>query len=145
MSTTINQVYLVGRVGQDPTIREVNGTKVASFSLATSTGGYTNKEGKEVPEKTQWHNVIAWRNDAAYAEKVVKKGALVAVTGEISYRQFEKDGQKQNYTDIIVSSMVVFNANSPEKPAEQKQAPAQKPVAQPAPQAQNTDFGDVPF
>ena len=138
MSNSINQVYLVGRVGQDPTIRDVNGGKVAEFSVATSNGGYTDKNGKEVPEQTQWHHCVLWQGLASYAEKAVKKGALVAITGEIRYRQFEKDGQKYNYTDVVANSMVVFNANA-DKQAEQKPAPA----PQPAP-ANNNDDG-MPF
>lgn len=142
MSTSINQAFLTGRIGQDAQVREVNGNKVAEFSLATSVGGYTNKDGKEIPEVTQWHHIIAWGNLAVYAERVVKKGALVTVVGDIRYRQFEKDGQKYNYTDIVASSMVVFNANNAEKPAEQKPAPAPAPQAPAEPEPSR---GDLPF
>ena len=120
---SINRVVLTGRVGQDASVREVNGVKVANFSLATSTGGYTNKDGKEIPEVTQWHNCVAWRSNASFAETAVKKGVLVTVTGEINYRQFEKDGVKQNYTDIVVDNIVVFNGKPQTQPEQTTKVP----------------------
>lgn len=60
MSKSKNLVLLTGNVGNDPKVNALeNGIKVATFSLATSTGGYTSKEGKEIPEVTQWHNIVA--------------------------------------------------------------------------------------
>lgn len=62
MSKSINQVFLAGNAGKDPDVKTFDGgVKVASFSLATSTGGYKKQDGTDVPEKTQWHNVVAWR------------------------------------------------------------------------------------
>ena len=107
MSKSLNQVILIGNIGKDAEIRTLdNGVKVASFSLATSEGGYTTKEGKEVPEKTQWHNVVAWRNLASLAEKVAKKGEKLTVIGSISYREYEKDGAKKYATDIIADNII---------------------------------------
>lgn len=107
MSKSLNQVILIGNIGKDAEIRTLdNGVKVASFSLATSEGGYTTKEGKEVPEKTQWHNVVAWRNLASLAEKVAKKGEKLTVIGSISYREYEKDGAKRYATDIIADNII---------------------------------------
>ena len=107
MSKSLNQVILIGNIGKDAEIRTLdNGVKVASFSLATSEGGYTTKEGKEVPEKTQWHNVVAWRNLASLAEKVAKKGEKLTVIGSISYREYEKDGVKKHATDIIADNII---------------------------------------
>ena len=103
-------VVLAGNVGKDAEIRTLdNGVKVASFSLATSEGGYTTKEGKEVPEKTQWHSVVAWRNLASLAEKVAKKGEKLTIIGSISYREYEKDGVKKYATDIIAEKIAYKN------------------------------------
>lgn len=97
---------LRGFVGKDPEIRTTNGgVKVAGFSLATSSGGYT-KDGKDVPEVTEWHNITAWRSLAERAEKYVRKGCKVFVLGQIKYRSWDgDDGQKHYTTDIIADDI----------------------------------------
>jgi single-strand DNA-binding protein len=107
MSRSLNQVTIIGNVGKDPEIKEVSGVKVATFSVATSTGGYKKEDGTEVPEKTQWHNIVAWRGLAALAEKAIKKGDKVMVLGSIIYRDYEKDGQKHYVTDIVAYDLIL--------------------------------------
>ena len=135
MSKSLNQVILIGNIGKDAEIRTLdNGVKVASFSLATSEGGYTTKEGKEVPEKTQWHNIVAWRNLASLAEKVAKKGEKLTIIGSISYREYEKDGAKKYATDIIADNIIWGKSDWSTK--------NESPFAEPEPQKPN---GDLPF
>lgn len=108
MSKSINQVLLIGNVGKDPEVRTLDSNiKVATFSLATSTGGYKTKDGAEVPEKTSWHNIVAWRGFADIAEKYIKKGDKITVLGTISYREYEKDGIKRYTTDIIAYDIIL--------------------------------------
>lgn len=109
MSKSVNQVTLIGNIGKDPEIRTLdNGVKVATFSLATSTGGFKKQDGTDVPEKTSWHNVVCWRGLADLAEKFVKKGDKLTVFGSISYREYEKDGVKRYATDIIAYDIVLM-------------------------------------
>mgnify|MGYP003544777166 FL=1 len=109
MSKSVNQVTLIGNIGKDPEIRTLdNGVKVATFSLATSTGGFKKQDGTDVPEKTSWHNVVCWRGLADLAEKFVKKGDKLTVFGSISYREYEKDGVKRYATDIIAYDLVLM-------------------------------------
>ena len=108
MSKSVNQVILIGNVGKEPEIRVFeNGIKVATFSVATSTGGYKKQDGTDVPEKTSWHNIIAWRGLADISEKFVHKGDKLTVIGSISYREYEKDGVKKFITDILASDLVL--------------------------------------
>lgn len=101
-------VTLIGRVGSEPSVRALeNGVKVGTFSLATSVGGYKKQDGTEVPEVTQWHNIVVWRGLAEVCEKFVKKGHLLTVFGSIAYREYEKDGQKRYVTDIIADDVVL--------------------------------------
>lgn len=109
MSKSVNQVILIGNVGKEPEIRVFeNGIKVATFSVATSTGGYKKQDGTDVPEKTSWHNIVAWRGLADISEKFVHKGDKLTVIGSISYREYEKDGVKKFITDILASDLVLM-------------------------------------
>ena len=89
MSKSINQVLLIGNVGKNSEVRTLeNNVKVATFSLATSTGGYRKQDGTEVPEKTQWHNIVCWRSLAELVEKFIHKGDKVTIFGTINYREY---------------------------------------------------------
>lgn len=108
MSKSVNQCLIIGNVGKDPETRTLdNGVKVSTFSVATSTGGYKKQDGTDVPEKTSWHNIVAWRGIADIAEKYIHKGDKVTVFGTISYREYEKDGIKRYITDILAYDIVL--------------------------------------
>lgn len=118
---SLNVIYLLGNVGKDAEVKALNGQngtiKVANFTLATSEGGYQRQDGTQVEERTQWHNVTAWRNLAEVAEKYIKKGDKVLVTGHVEYRTVEnQDGTKRTFTDIIADDL---NLLSPKQQAEQ--------------------------
>ena len=141
MSKSICQLLLIGNCGKDPEVRTLeNGVKVATFSVATSTGGYTKSDGTEVPEKTSWHNVIAWRGLAEIAEKYLHKGDKVTVMGTISYREYEKDGIKHYITDILAYDIILMGKSETSRPpVTSSDAPAREDF----PPMQNTD--DLPF
>jgi len=108
-----NLVILIGRVGGDPVIKTFdNGDKIASLSLATTERGYKTKDGREVPERTEWHNIQFFRGLATVVEMYVKKGALIYVDGKIKTRSWEKDGIKHYITEIIVDEMKMLGAKS---------------------------------
>lgn len=124
---TKNAVSLIGVVGKDAEVRQTSGVPYARFSLATSTGGYKKQDGTDVPEKTQWHNIVVWRNLADFAGKWVKKGMKVAVDGMITYGEYtDQQGIKRQSVEILASEMVLMSV-----PQNQQQ---QQPVAQPQPQ-----------
>jgi len=89
----MNKVTLIGRLGKDPETRHFEKSQVSSFSLATS----KKVKGEE---STQWHNISVWGKLSEITEKYLSKGSLVAVSGEIEYRSYEKDGQKIWVTEI---------------------------------------------
>ena len=96
----MNTVILIGRVGRNPEIKDINGAKCATFSLATSER-YKDRNGN-AQEQTEWHNIVAWRATADIAERFVKSGDQLCVEGKIKYRQWETDrGEKRYATDII--------------------------------------------
>ena len=71
---SVNKVILLGRVGRDPDVRYVaQNQPVASFTLATTDRAYTNANGVQVPERTEWHNIVMWGRNAEVAEKKAAK------------------------------------------------------------------------
>ncbi|MDX2413647.1 MAG: single-stranded DNA-binding protein [Bacteroidales bacterium] len=105
MTNLNNKVMLIGNLGKDPEVKELEkGRKVAKFSLAT-TESYKNDAGEKISD-TAWHNIVAWNGLAGIAEKYLTKGKEVAVEGRIAYRNYEdKDGVKKYFTEIILSQI----------------------------------------
>ena len=72
---SLNKVHLIGNVGKDPEVRYLDsGVAVATFPLATTDRAYTLANGTQVPERTEWHNIVLWRGLAATAAKDVHQG-----------------------------------------------------------------------
>jgi single-strand DNA-binding protein len=101
----VNKVILVGNLGKDPEIRHLEGgNSVANFTLATN-DFYKDKQGTRV-ERTEWHNISAWRGLAELAEKYLKKGSQVYVEGKLRTRQYQdKDQQTRYITEIIADEI----------------------------------------
>ena len=108
MNTLRNKVQLIGNLGQNPEVKELNGgKKVAKFSLATNET-YKNKAGEKVTD-TQWHNLVAWGKTADIIEKYLKKGSEVAVEGKLLNRNYtDKEGVKRYVTEIQVSELLML-------------------------------------
>jgi len=108
MSTLRNSVRLIGRVGNNPEIKNFDeGKKVASFTLATNEVYYNDKNEKI--ENTQWHSLVAWGKTAEIIEKFVEKGKEIAIEGKLNYRNYDdKDGIKRYVSEIIINEVVLF-------------------------------------
>lgn len=112
---SVNKAILIGNVGKDPDIRyyEKDNDKknsVASFTLATTERGYTLANGTQVPDRTEWHNIVAWRGLAELAEKYIRKGSQIYVEGKISTRSWERDGVTRYTTEIIADTIQLLGA-----------------------------------
>lgn len=119
----MNRAELIGNVG-NITINEVNSVKVANISLATNERGFKTKDGKEVPERTEWHNIVLWRGLAEIAEKYITKGTKLFVEGKLQTRDYEKDGIKFRATSIIATNLELLGS----KPQSEAPADAPEPV-----------------
>lgn len=141
---SLNKVILIGNVGRDPEVRYVtDNVPVASFTLATTKRGYKTQDGKEVPEKTEWHNIVLWRGLAKVAEQYVKKGTQVYIEGELQTRSWEKDGVKHYTTEIIANDMQLLGRRSDNAG---NSAPAAAPAQNnAAPFAADGGSDDLPF
>ena len=110
MSTLKNHVQLIGNVGQEPTITNLeNGKKVARFSLATNEY-YKDAKGEKQTE-TNWHTVVAWGKTAEIIEKFVAKGKEVGVAGKLKTRTYTTDDGNQRYvTELVADEILLLGA-----------------------------------
>lgn len=110
----MNKVMLIGNVGADPEVRYVEeGVAVARFSLATTERGYTLQNGTQVPDRTDWHQVILWRKLAEIVEKYVHKGDKLYIEGRLRYSTYDdKQGQRRYVTEIWADNMEMLNGRT---------------------------------
>ncbi|AII50340.1 MULTISPECIES: single-stranded DNA-binding protein [Hymenobacter] len=138
----VNKVILIGNLGKDPEVRHLEGgSTVANFTLATNEY-YRDKQGTRI-ERTEWHNIAAWRGLAEMAEKFLKKGQQVYVEGKIRTRQYQdKDNQTRYITEIIADEITMLGS----RPHGQEAA-AGAPAAAEAPQTfrQEPELDQLPF
>lgn len=126
---SVNKVILLGNAGKDPEIRDVQGVKVAQFTLATTDRAYTNSNGVQVPERTEWHNVVAWRGIADVCERYVHKGSKIYIEGKLTTRSWEaSNGTKQYRTEVVIENLELCD-----KPQQSQQGYQQGYQPQPAP------------
>lgn len=105
----VNKVILVGRLGKDPEVRNLeNGASVANFSMATSES-YKDKTTGEKKEITEWHNIVLWRGLAEIAAKYLHKGDMIYVEGRLRTRSWEKEGVTRYTTEIVGDNMTMLS------------------------------------
>lgn len=104
---SLNKVMLIGNVGQEPVVRYLDGgVCVATLTLATTERGYTLQNGTQVPERTEWHNVVVWRKQAEYVEKYIHKGHKLFVEGKIQSRSYDdKQGIRRYVVEIMAENI----------------------------------------
>ena len=107
----MNKVMLIGNVGTDPEVRSVDqGVAVARFRFATTEKGYTLPNGTQVPDRTDWHNVLLWRRLAEIVEKYVHKGDKLYIEGRLRYSTYDdKQGQRKYVTEIWADNMEMLS------------------------------------
>lgn len=112
----VNKVILLGNVGSDPEIRESNGGKFATFRLATTDKGYTKRDGTQVPERTEWHNIVANSNIVGVIENYVRKGTKLYIEGKLRTRKYTaRDNTERTVTEIYIDNLELLGG----KPQEQ--------------------------
>ena len=109
MKKGINKVTLVGHVGDQPKVNNINdSTKVVRFPLATNEI-FVDKNGVEV-QKTEWHTIVAWNKRAGVIEDWVKKGDALYVEGKIQTSNWEdKDGNKRKSIEILCDDFLFLS------------------------------------
>lgn len=115
MARGLNKVLLLGHLGRDPELKYTEkGTAYCNFSLAT-TESYKDENGNKV-DKTEWHNLVAWRKLAEICGQYLKKGSKIYCEGKLQTDSYEKDGVKKYSTKIVLTDMMMLDS----KPAGDK-------------------------
>ncbi len=113
MNALRNNVQLIGRLGNDPQIKDLdNGNRMANFSIATKEV-YTNGKGEQ-KEETHWHRVVVWGKKVDIVEKFLKKGNEVGVQGKLTSREYESNGEKKYVTEVRLSELLLMGGKPTE-------------------------------
>ena len=108
MSRSLNKVMLIGNLGKDPELKYTpSGVAVATFSMATSEQ-WKDQDGN-AQERTEWHNIVAWRKLAEIVGEYLKKGKKVYIEGKLQTRNYEKDGVKRYVTEIVADQLIMLD------------------------------------
>lgn len=148
----------MGNVGQDPRVKYFDtGSAVATFSLATTDRAYTLANGTQIPERTEWHNIVASNRWAEIVDKYVHKGDKLYVEGKIRTRSYsDQAGALRYVTEIYIDYMEMLTPKGTAPVASVAQQPQQQPTQQPvqavqqsqqsqAQPVQDNPVDDLPF
>ena len=143
--SSVNKVILIGNVGNDPEVRYLDrGVAIANINLATTERGYVMQNGTQVPDRTEWHNLVLWRNLAEWSERFLRKGMKIYVEGKLQTRRWERDGQQRQRTEVIVENVQVLYRPPQYQNPQEEAAAAQEPE-QPAVEPQQNPDSDFIF
>lgn len=137
---SVNKVTLLGNTGKAPDFKTFeNGGCVAQFTLATTKRAFTTKDGRQIPERTEWHNIVLQNGLAKVVQQYVHKGDKLYIEGELRTRSYDDaNGVKRYITEIVATDMEML---TPKATGAGTQAPP--PPAPDAPAPNETD--DLPY
>jgi len=142
-SRSVNKVILIGNLGKDPELSYTSsGIAVAKFSMATSEK-WKDAEGNS-QEKTEWHNIVAWRNLAEICGQYLKKGSKAYIEGKLQTRSWDdkNTGVKKYMTEIVADNLIMLDSRGQGgESAGEKNAGEKNTVTQ----EQSSPDSDLPF
>jgi single-strand DNA-binding protein len=104
---SVNKVILIGRLGKDPELKYTQGgTPVANFSIATDET-WKDQSG-EKQQRTEWHNIVAWKKLAEICGQYLTKGQQIFIEGKLQTRKWEADGRTNYKTEIVATNMTML-------------------------------------
>lgn len=120
---SLNKACLIGNLGKDPELRYTSsGVAVATFTVATNES-WKDPEGN-LQERTQWHNIVAWRKLAEICGEYLKKGSKLYLEGRLQYRTYDdKNGVKRYVTEIVLDEMLMLDSKGSSGPREESSTP----------------------
>ena len=119
--SSVNKVILIGNVGSEPDVRYLDrGVAVATFPLATTERGFVMQNGVQVPDKTEWHNIVLWRSLAEWGERYIRKSMKLYVEGKLQTRSWEREGIRRQKTEIIAENVqILWRPDQPQSTSQQ--------------------------
>lgn len=138
---SVNKVILMGNVGKNPEYKDFdNDGSVAKFTLATTDRAFKTENDTEVPERTEWHNIVLQNGLAKIAKEYVKKGNKLYIEGKIRTRSYEdNNGVKRYVTEVYGYNMEMLSPKKDGQTTQQGGAPT------PPPPIPDQDEDDLPF
>jgi single-strand DNA-binding protein len=106
---SVNKVILIGNLGADPELKYTPSQRPLCNLRIATTDVYKDKAGQR-QEKTEWHRVTVWGDQAENCNKYLAKGRSVYVEGRLQTRSYDKDGQKHYATDIVADRVVFLGS-----------------------------------
>ncbi len=115
---SVNKVILVGNVGSDPQISYIDSRPLATFSLATNEPGVRLPDGRQGPERTEWHRIVMWGPAAETAERYISRGTKLYIEGKLRTRVWEdRNTIKHQVTEIYVDSFDILSRPCAARPS----------------------------
>lgn len=106
---SVNKVILIGNLGADPELKYTPSQRPLCNLRIATTEVYKDKAGQR-QEKTEWHRVTVWGDQAENCNKYLAKGRSVYVEGRLQTRTYDKDGQKHYATDVVADRVVFLGS-----------------------------------
>ncbi len=151
MAGSLNRVSLIGNLGRDPEIRTTqNGSRVASFSIATSET-WKDKSSGEKKERTDWHNIVCWSDGlVGVVEQYLKKGSKVYVEGKLQTRKWQDQSGVDRYsTEVVIQGFggqVILLGGGGNRPPPGEEDDYREPNGAQQPSRPGPDLDDdIPF
>ena len=143
-SLGLNRATLLGHIGSDPEVREINsGSKVCNLSIAT-TESWKDKKSGEMQEKTEWHRLVFYNRMAEIAGSYIHKGSHLYVEGRLQTNEWvDKEGITRYTTEIVVQQIRMLDKSSTKKQDDPYYHPTQQPSGNANAKAPPDD--DIPF
>ncbi|HLK92945.1 MAG TPA: single-stranded DNA-binding protein [Polyangia bacterium] len=110
---SVNKVILIGNLGADPELKYTPSQRPLCNLRIATTEVYKDKSGQR-QEKTEWHRVTVWGDQAENCNKYLAKGRSVYVEGRLQTRSYDKDGQKHYATDVVADRVVFLGGGGGE-------------------------------
>lgn len=130
----INRIVLIGRLGQDPEVRQgKTGTRWSSFSIATNRA---RRDGEQWIEETDWHDVRVFGDDCDRCQRFLRKGSVVAVDGSLVYDTWVDEQNQKRRKPRIIANRVQFLADL--------RAASEAPAAEEGDPASSTEESEAP-
>lgn len=131
----VNKQIIIGNLGEDPKVKTYqDGSKICRFTVAVTEKAYTMQNGTQVPEHTEWFNILVRGPKAGVAEQYLHKGDKVYIEGKTYTGDYQdQQGVTKRYTEVRCE-VLEFLSSKPQAPQYQQHAPQSMPQYAPAPQ-----------